>query len=942
MVGIISNASSRTVPFAFCLAASALLFFLTGISVAQQPPHWRVWKDRNEPPPAPAAGWVSVNRDRSVLLLQWTQGAGTSRFFVTRFDGYEAVSLPKHHDMKMPIPRQGLSGQIWAISLDFPSDPYRTVSIDRYAFGWDLSEGEWFCHDLDDISFLDSGTLPPARVTNLIPISQDRLVILLQDQLIRSDASFENQTILKSSTETGLGHFIHLGQSRDGGLWITGERGLAKATGFDGDTMQWEEVIIPEELGLRDLAIPIEGDFGEVFVTASTIPDGRRVLARFDGSAWEIISFTGAQDAVMGWRGADKTVWAVRADSIIDPFVPIGLRSAGNLNWISPSLWRVQNGEERLVERGGDIVDRFFHVAVEPGGAFWLAQARGLARYAPPTWRRPPGCPEKDNKVSAIYEDSLGRLWFACRDALLCLDGEKWRVFALPENTRGRAAPKHGVCSLPDNRIAFLTSDDQLFLLDPTVEDGAILPVHHPKGRKIMALIPRENQEVWVATTDGESLAIEAFDGNQFKTVLGDRENQHLGESLSDFVETAGGDLWLAGRWGATRYRNGDCEKHEFDDPEQGDRFYSVEEVEDGKIWLGGENKIIEFDGESWRMVTTRLGAIHDIVRRRDGSVWVASHTGIHRYFEKSWISNTDEEGLPTEYLYRLFEDSRGRFWAGTATGFALYHREADLDPPRTYIPPDMNFAETPPRGDVRFVYHGLDKWKYTETDRLMYSHRFDEGPWSAFTSDTVASATGFSPGQHRFEVKAIDRNWNVGNLASFEFTVLVPWYRQPAFLVLFFLGLTTILILLGLHIYHHFNLEKLVNLRTADLRKAYSQLQRMASKLSLTEERERRQLATDLHDSISQSLSVSMMELSAMDQAETVDEVKEQAGTIRGRLDEAFQVTQHLTFNLCPPELYQVGLESAIRELTVRTQKQHGIEIAFDDDGRPKPVSEE
>ncbi|MFH1740532.1 MAG: hypothetical protein ABIH23_16105, partial [bacterium] len=277
----------------------AILFFLPGISLAQQPPHWRFWKDPNEPPPAPAAGWVSVNRDRSVLLLQWTQGAGRSGFFVTWFDGYKAVSFPKHHGMKMPIPCQGLSGQIWAISLDFPSDPYRTVSIDRYAFGWDLSEREWFYHDLDDISFLDSTILPPARVTNLIPISRDRLVILLQDQLIGSDASFENPTILKSSTETSLGNFIHLAQSRDAGLWITGERGLAKATGFDGDSMQWEEFIIPEELGLRDLAIPIEGDFGEVFVTVSSIPDGRRMLARFDGSAWEIISFAGAQDAVM-------------------------------------------------------------------------------------------------------------------------------------------------------------------------------------------------------------------------------------------------------------------------------------------------------------------------------------------------------------------------------------------------------------------------------------------------------------------------------------------------------------------------------------------------------------------------------------------------------------------------------------------------------------------
>ncbi|MFH1740844.1 MAG: ATP-binding protein, partial [bacterium] len=401
--------------------------------------------------------------------------------------------------------------------------------------------------------------------------------------------------------------------------------------------------------------------------------------------------------------------------------------------------------------------------------------------------------------------------------------------------------------------------------------------------------------------------------------------------------------LWFSGVGGLGRYRNREYHKHGPQSEQLQGFFYSLLELEDGRIWAGGMDKIVEFDGETWKIVShTGFGHVNNLLRRHDGSFWAASHTGVHQYVEGSWVANTNEDGLPAAHSYMLFEDSQSRLWAGTAKGLVLYHPEADPDPPRTYIPPEENLTETPPGGNVRFVYSGMDRWKYTEADRLMFSHRFDEDPWSAFTSETIASATGLSSGQHRFEVKAVDRNWNVGDPASFEFTVLVPWYTEPMFLVVFSIGSAIILILLGLHIYHHFNLERLVNRRTTDLRKAYSQLQRMASDLSLTEERERRQLATDLHDSISQSLSVSMMELSAMDQAETVNEFKEQAGNIRERLDEAFQTTQNLTFNLCPPELYQVGLESAIRELTVRTQKKHSVEIAFDDDGRPKPVSED
>jgi len=147
---------------------------------------------------------------------------------------------------------------------------------------------------------------------------------------------------------------------------------------------------------------------------------------------------------------------------------------------------------------------------------------------------------------------------------------------------------------------------------------------------------------------------------------------------------------------------------------------------------------------------------------------------------------------------------------------------------------------------------------------------------------------------------------------------------------------------MLGLHLYRHFNLESIVAKRTSALREAYSQLRTMASELSRSEERERRRLAADLHDSISQSLSVSMMELAAMDDVKGVDQIKDHTRTIRERLNEAFQATQNLTFDLCPPELYQVGLEPTIRELAIRTQKQHGIEIAFDDDGQPKPMSDD
>ena len=48
------------------------------------------------------------------------------------------------------------------------------------------------------------------------------------------------------------------------------------------------------------------------------------------------------------------------------------------------------------------------------------------------------------------------------------------------------------------------------------------------------------------------------------------------------------------------------------------------------------------------------------------------------------------------------------------------------------------------------------------------------------------------------------------------------------------------------------------------------------------------------------------------------------------------------MTFELSPPILYELGLEAGIEWLTEQIQEKHGIQIGFEDDRQPKPMSEE
>jgi PAS domain S-box-containing protein len=119
-------------------------------------------------------------------------------------------------------------------------------------------------------------------------------------------------------------------------------------------------------------------------------------------------------------------------------------------------------------------------------------------------------------------------------------------------------------------------------------------------------------------------------------------------------------------------------------------------------------------------------------------------------------------------------------------------------------------------------------------------------------------------------------------------------------------------------------------------------QLRSLMTELSLIEERERRHIATELHDNISQTLAITKIKLgmaqgltSSTDWVGSLNEIGE-------LIDQAIQYTRSLTFELSPPILYELGFEAAAEWLTEQIQEQHHIEIGFEDDRRSKPMSEE
>src|ERR1035437_7565149 len=83
-------------------------------------------------------------------------------------------------------------------------------------------------------------------------------------------------------------------------------------------------------------------------------------------------------------------------------------------------------------------------------------------------------------------------------------------------------------------------------------------------------------------------------------------------------------------------------------------------------------------------------------------TLWVASGAGLDRRQHGEWIANGVEEGLPSKMTYTVFQDSRGRVWAGSSRGLSLYHPEADLGAPQVGFPVAGNTHQATPQGDIR------------------------------------------------------------------------------------------------------------------------------------------------------------------------------------------------------------------------------------------------
>lgn len=137
---------------------------------------------------------------------------------------------------------------------------------------------------------------------------------------------------------------------------------------------------------------------------------------------------------------------------------------------------------------------------------------------------------------------------------------------------------------------------------------------------------------------------------------------------------------------------------------------------------------------------------------------------------------------------------------------------------------------------------------------------------------------------------------------------------------------------------------ENLTPQREAEeqIRSYQEQLRSLASQLSLTEERERRILATELHDHIGQILALTQIKLGALRDKAGGTDLESPVNEVRDLVEQVIKSTRSLTFEISPPILYELGLEAALEWFGEHLQEQHDILVEVQENAEPKNLENE
>ena len=359
--------------------------------------------------------------------------------------------------------------------------------------------------------------------------------------------------------------------------------------------------------------------------------------------------------------------------------------------------------------------------------------------------------------------------------------------------------------------------------------------------------------------------------------------------------------------------------------------------IVEGRFSVPSEKGILCFDEKNRRFVPDSAflrifpgmpGGIYAMDKGKNDSYWVLleQESG---YNQMLWKKTSDGTFRPSPLPFILppasraewvYEDADGVCWISSTGGLFRYD-------PNDRMLPETRFRASIDRvrliGNdslVNAIHDGTVSLRYDENSlRFVYSANsyMDERQtkyqtlldgfetnWSSWSSENRKEFTNLDPGTYTFRLRAK----NALNVISAEETIIIrispPWWGTwwfRAFIMIFFLTV-------GPVIYYR---------RVSALKRENELQENFSRQLINRQESERKRIAHELHDSISQSLlTIKNRAGMAVERPEEQQLMLEQMNVILASSSGAIQEIKQITHNLRPYLLDRVGLTKALQSL--------------------------
>lgn len=107
----------------------------------------------------------------------------------------------------------------------------------------------------------------------------------------------------------------------------------------------------------------------------------------------------------------------------------------------------------------------------------------------------------------------------------------------------------------------------------------------------------------------------------------------------------------------------------------------NVKQSKDSTILLAASyGGVLRYNGKTFTNITSKIGSRRywNVLEDRQRNLWfTTTDSGVYRYNGKTFEHFTTREGLVSNAVLAIYEDSRGRVWLGTGGGISRYDGES-------------------------------------------------------------------------------------------------------------------------------------------------------------------------------------------------------------------------------------------------------------------------